>query len=255
MLTEQRKTLLLRRLAADGRIVAKDLAQELDLSNDTIRRDLRELAAAGKLQRVHGGALPSAPAEANLYERHTIASESKKRVGQVAAGLIKPNSVIIMDGGTTTLQLIKYLRLDIECTVVSHSPNTATALRDHSKVNVIMIGGTLYRHSMVNVGAAAIEAMSKIRADYYFMGVTGVSIEEGFTTGDLEEACVKRALSERAAETIVLASEEKLGAASPYQIMPIENAAGIVLHDNLVDKKVQPLVKALKRLRLDIYSA
>jgi len=251
MLTEQRKTLLLQRLATDGRLVAKNLAQELDLSDDTIRRDLRELAAAGKLQRVHGGALPSAQAEADLNARHTIASESKKRVGKVAAGLIKANSVIIMDGGTTTLQIVSHLAQDIKCTVITHSPSVAVALSKHLSVNVIMIGGVLYRHSMVSVGAAAIEAMSHIRADCYFMGVTGVSINEGLSTGDLEEACVKRALSERAAETIVLASEEKLGAASPYSIKPIEKVTGIVLHG----KKAQPMIKALKRMRLDVYRA
>jgi len=254
MLTKQRKSLLLQRLSADGKIVAKDLAQELNLSDDTIRRDLRELAAAGKLQRVHGGALPVAQAEADLNARQAIASESKKSVGSIAAGLVKTNSVIILDGGTTTLQLIKHLPVDITCTVVTHSPNVAVALINHASVEVIMIGGVLYRHSMVNVGAAAMEAMSHIRADYYFMGVTGVSTEEGLTTGDLEEACIKRALSERAAETIVLASEEKLGAASPYKIMLIEKASGIVLHGKLRNKKVQGLVKALKRMHLDVYT-
>jgi len=251
MLTKQRKTLLLQRLAADGKIVAKELAAELDLSDDTIRRDLRELAAAGKLQRVHGGALPSAVAEADLMTRHSIASDSKKRVGQVAASLINTNSVIILDGGTTALQIINHLSIDIECTVVTHSPTVAVALSNHLSVKVIMIGGVLYRHSMVNVGAAAVEAMSHIRADYYFMGVTGIRMDEGLSTGDLEEACVKRALSERAAETIVLASEEKLDAASPYKIMPVENAAGVVLHG----KHTQSLVKALKRFRVDVYLA
>lgn len=251
MLTKQRKSLLLERLASDGKIVAKELAREFGLSDDTIRRDLRELALDGKLQRVHGGALPCAPAEADLSARQIIASASKKRVGKIAAGLIKPNSIVIMDGGTTTLQMICCLPLDIACTVVTHSPSIAVALSNHTAVKVVMIGGVLYRHSMVNVGAAAIDSMSRIRADCYFMGVTGVSVEEGLSTGDLEEACVKRALSERAAETIVLASEEKLGVASPYVIMPIEKATGIVLHG----ESVQPLVKSLKQMRLDVYTA
>jgi len=251
MLTKQRKSLLLERLASDGRIVAKELALEFGLSDDTIRRDLRELAAAGKLQRVHGGALPSAPAEADLIARQAIASVSKKRVGKVAAGLIKPNSVVIVDGGTTTLQMINHLPLDVACTVVTHSPSVAMALTEHLAIKVVMIGGVLYRHSMVNVGSAAIEAMSHIRADCFFMGVTGVSIEEGLSTGDLEEAHVKRALSQRAAETIVLASDEKLGVASPYVIMPVNKATGIVLSDR-PEKK---LAKALTRLQLDVYTA
>lgn len=112
-----------------------------------------------------------------------------------------------------------------------------------------MIGGVLFRHSMVNVGAAAIESMSHIRADCYFMGVTGVSVEGGLSTGDLEEAYIKRALSERAAETIVLASEEKLGVASPYVVMPLENATGVILDG----EKARSIVGALKRMTLDVH--
>lgn len=249
MLTQQRKSLLLEKLVTDGRIVAKELAQELGLSNDTIRRDLRELAAEGRLQRVHGGALPAAMAEADLNARQHIASASKQRVGKTAAGLINPHSVIILDGGTTALQLVRHLPIDCAFTVVTHSPSIAVALSDHLLVKVIMIGGVLFRHSMVNVGAAAIESMSHVRADCYFMGVTGVSIDEGLSTGDLEEAHVKRALSERAAETIVLASEEKLGVASPYVVMPLEKATGIVLNG----KTTPSFVSALKRQGLDVH--
>jgi DeoR/GlpR family transcriptional regulator of sugar metabolism len=94
----------------------------------------------------------------------------------------------------------------------------AVELADHVGVEVIMIGGRLYRHSMVNVGAAAIEALSHIRADLYFMGVTGVHPEAGLSTGDLEEAYIKRSLAARAAETVVLASAEKLNTASAFMI-------------------------------------
>ena len=251
MLTKQRKSLLLERLSVDGRIVAKDLAQELGLSDDTIRRDLRELATEGLLQRVHGGALPAAPAAADLNVRRGIASASKQRVGKVAAGLIKSNSVVIIDGGTTALQIVRHLPLDAVCTVVTHSPTIAVALANHASITVIMIGGVLFRHSMVNIGAAAIESMSHIRADCYFMGITGVSIEEGLSTGDLEEAHIKRAFSERSAETIVLASEEKLAVASPYMVMPLEKATGIVLNG----KKPRTFFSALKSQGLDVHLA
>lgn len=249
MLTEQRKTLLLNRLASDGRIIAKELAQELGLSDDTIRRDLRELASKGFLQRVHGGAMPCAPAEADFVARQQIASDSKQCVGKVAAGLIRSNSVVILDGGTTTLQIVRHLPLDLSCTVVSHSPSIAIALANHIHVTVIMIGGVLFRHSMVGVGAGAIESISHIRADCYFMGVTGVSIDEGLSTGDLEEAHVKRALCGRAAETIILASEEKLNVASPYVVMPLVEATGIVL-DGATNAQ---MVRAFKRVGLDVH--
>ncbi len=229
MLTKERKAHLLDLLAREGKIEAKAVAHALGLSDDTIRRDLRELATAGKLQRVHGGALPKARAEADLPARATIAGRSKQQVGKMAASLIKPGQVVIIDGGTTALQLIQHLPPDQPITVVTHSPIVAVALEHYPAITIVMIGGVLYRHSMVNTGAASIEAMSHIFADTYFMGVTGVDVQAGLTTGDLEEAYVKKALSKRAADTIVMASSEKLSVASPYVIMPLSNASGIVM--------------------------
>lgn len=229
MLTTERKAHLLKLLKRDGRLEAKDVAAELGLSDDTIRRDLRELAASGKLQRVHGGALPKSPAEADLAARSSIASESKQQVGKTAAALIQPEQVVIIDGGTTALQLVNNLPRDQRNTVVTHSPVVAVALEPFLSITVIMIGGTVFRHSMVNVGASAIEAMSHIRADIYFMGVTGVDVEAGLSTGDLEEAHIKQALSRRSADTVVLASAEKLEVASPYVVMPLQQASAIVL--------------------------
>ena len=251
MLTRQRKNLILERLASDGRIVAKALAAELALSEDTIRRDLRELARAGRLQRVHGGALPTAPAEADLVARSAIASASKCAVGRAAAALIEPDQVIILDGGTTTLQLVAHLPLDRPLTVVTHSPSIAVALAAHHAVRVVMIGGQLYRHSMVNVGAAAIDAMSHVRADGFFMGVTGIDPDAGLSTGDLEEAHVKRALRRRAAETIVLASAEKLNVASSYVVMALGEASGVVLDADAP----KPFVTSMRRAGLDVHRA
>ncbi len=225
------------------------MAAELGLSDDTIRRDLRELAAAGMLQRVHGGALPKSPAEADLDARKSIASGSKQEIGKTAAGLIKPDQVVIVDGGTTAMQLVKNLRQDQKNTIVTHSPTIAVALSPYPLITVIMIGGTLFRHSMVNIGAATVEAASHIHADTFFMGVTGVDVKAGLSTGDLEEAYVKRALSLRAADTIVMASSEKLQVASPYVVMPLEKASGIVLEKNTSS----PFKKLMKQSGLDVF--
>lgn len=251
MLTQERKAYLLERLKQEGRIEAKSVAAELGLSNDTIRRDLRELASAGELQRVHGGALPKSPAEADLNARHGIASQSKREVGKIAAKLIQPDQVVIIDGGTTALQLIRHLPKNQKNTIVTHSPSIAVALELYASITVIMIGGILFRHSMVNVGATTIDAMSHVHADTYFMGVTGVDVGAGLSTGDLEEAHVKKALSLRAADTIVLASAEKLMVASSYVVMPLDNASGIVL-DSATPKSFTTL---MRKSGLEVYTA
>lgn len=229
MLTSQRKAHLLKVLKTQGQIVAKQLSEELGLSEDTIRRDLRELSAEGLLQRVHGGALPASPAVADLAGRQQIAPDAKIAIGRAAAKMIQPGQVVIVDGGTTALQLAKHLPSELRATVVTHSPSIAVALADHSGIEVIMLGGKLYKHSMVAVGAAAIEAISRIRADLYFMGATGIHLEAGLSTGDLEEAHIKRALIASAAETHVLASLEKIGAASPYAIAPLASVDGLIV--------------------------
>lgn len=201
--------MILEKLGAEGQVQSKALSMLFDVSEDTIRRDLRELAAEGRLQRVHGGALPSSSAIAPYAERQSVKMDAKKRVARKGAQLISSGQVVIVDGGTTTSELITFFPPDLRITVVTHSPSIALGLVDHPSIEVILIGGRLYKHSIVAVGAAAIEGIENIHADLFFMGVTGIHPEAGLTTGDFEEACIKRAFSGRAAETVVLASRKR----------------------------------------------
>ncbi len=243
VLTSQRKQHLLEVLRRTGRIVAKDLSEELGTSEDTIRRDLRELAAEGLLQRVHGGALPASPAMGDFAARLTVATEDKQRIGRAAAALVRPGQVVILDGGTTAVQIARHFSPELRATVVTHSPTIAVELVAHRSVEVILIGGKLFKHSVVAVGAPAIENIRRIHADTYFMGVTGIHPDVGLTTGDFEEAHVKRALSESAAETIVLASPEKLNAVSPYVIAPVAEIAGMIVAAKTKQKVLAPFAR------------
>lgn len=241
MLTAQRKQLILRRLEANGQIVAGELAMELGTSEDTIRRDLRELAQQGRLQRVHGGALPASAATGDLRVRQQVSTDDKQALGRHGAQLIKPGQVVMLDGGTTAIQVARQLPADLRATVITHSPNVAVELAAHRHVEIIVLGGRLFRHSMVNVGAAVIEAASRFRADLFIMGVTGVHPEAGLSTGDAEEADVKRALHARAAETVVLASSEKLLSASAFVIAPMKALSLLVVPEGTPAKTVKAL--------------
>jgi len=244
MLTRQRKQHILSVLQRDGHVVAKALSDELGLSEDTIRRDLRELAAEGLLQRVHGGALPVAAAEADLAGRQQLVPDEKVAIGRAAARLVRPGQVVFIDGGTTAVQLARHLPKNLRATVVTHSPPVAAELVSHAAVEVVLIGGRLFKHSMVAVGAAAMAAIARIHADTYFMGVTGVHAEAGLTTGDMEEAEIKRALMAAAAETVVLASSEKLGAASAWMVNPVGAAASLLVSPDAPAQALAPLRKA-----------
>jgi DeoR/GlpR family transcriptional regulator of sugar metabolism len=244
MLTSQRKKLILTRLGEDGQIIAKELAAELGTSEDTIRRDLRELALSGKLQRVHGGALRSSAATGNLQVREQVSPQEKIALGRFGASKIQSGQVVILDGGTTAIQVARHLEVSLRATIVTHSPNVAVELANHAFVEIIVLGGRLFRHSMVNIGAAVIDSASRLRADLYFMGVTGVHPDAGLSTGDAEEAAVKRALHERAAETIVLASTEKLMAASAFVVTPLQDASLLVVPAKTSQRTIRSLETA-----------
>jgi DeoR/GlpR family transcriptional regulator of sugar metabolism len=143
------------------------------------------------------------------------------------------------------------LPLDLRATVVTHSPTIAVALQEHPTIEVILIGGRLFKHSVVTVGAAAVDAISRIRADTFFMGVTGIHPDAGLSTGDMEEAHIKRALSTAAAETHVLVTAEKVNAASPYVICALSEVDGVV-----VERRVaKSVLDAYRKLKLAVVRA
>jgi DeoR/GlpR family transcriptional regulator of sugar metabolism len=228
MLQATRRELLLDRLRRDRRLIAKDIAAELDLSEDSIRRDLRELAHEGLLVRVYGGAVPSSPAVGDYAARVEIAPGSKARVARMAAAMIAPGSTVILDGGTSTLGVVHELSRSLACTIVTHSPTIAAALLDH-EADVLLLGGRLFKHSAVAMGVEAVETARRVNADLFLLGVTGIHHEAGLTTGDSEEAAMKRTLASRAAETFVLGSIEKVGAVSPHQVLPLDEVAGLIV--------------------------
>jgi DeoR/GlpR family transcriptional regulator of sugar metabolism len=136
--------------------------------------------------------------------------------------------------------MVEQLPATLRATIVTHSPSIAAALVEHPLLEIILIGGRLFKHSVVTVGAAAIEGIAHVRADSFFLGVTGLHAEVGLTTGDAEEAAVKRALMHASAETIVLASREKIGAASPYLIGPVHGVSTIVTEKSVPKSALAP---------------
>ncbi|MET7756894.1 DeoR/GlpR family DNA-binding transcription regulator [Streptomyces sp. NPDC005389] len=240
MLAAERRDHLLELLAREGKIVAKDVAAGLGISEDSVRRDLRDLASEGLCQRVYGGALPVSPAVADYRTRRSVAPDGKRKVAAVAAGLVRPGGAVILDGGTTALAVVHALPRDLACTVITHSPTIAAALIDHPQVEVFLIGGRIYKHSAVACGAAAVEAAQNVSADLCLLGVTGVHPDAGLTTGDAEEAAMKRALAARAADTYVLASSEKVGTASRFRVLPWGETSGLITdadpHDPVIEQ-------------------
>lgn len=248
MLTSERKRLILDTLRRDGRVVAKTLATELGLSEDTIRKDLRDLAAEGLLARVHGGALPLSVTLPDLSARTRIATDEKRRLGRAAAALIEPEAMVFFDGGTTNAEIIRALPETATFSAVTHSPTIASELQRLPSVEVVLIGGRLYRHSMVAVGVEAAEAIGRLRPDLFFMGATAVDGLAGFSTGDVEEAAIKRLIHRQAHATWLLMTQEKIGMRSPVTVMPVREAAGVVIDRAVTDDETAVFGEAGVRL-------
>ncbi|TWD48238.1 DeoR family transcriptional regulator [Agrobacterium vitis] len=231
MLTSQRKSLILSRLQRDGRVLAKDIASELEVSEDTIRRDMRDMAAAGLLSRVHGGALPISPDLPDFSTRKSFATAEKRALAARAVSLIQPQQMIFLDGGTTNAEIARLLPQNFGLTIITHSPTIAMELENRSDIEVILIGGRLYRHSMVAVGALASEAISRLRPNLFFLGATALHPQHGATTGDAEEAAIKRLITSISAETWLCLTADKLDMLSPCQIVPLSGLSGVIVKD------------------------
>ncbi|HWF35053.1 MAG TPA: DeoR/GlpR family DNA-binding transcription regulator [Solirubrobacteraceae bacterium] len=240
MLTDERRALILDRLRTQGRVLAADLTAELEVSSDTIRRDLRELHEAGLLRRVHGGALPRHGDAAPFATRQGRAPEAKASIARKAAEIVRDGQVVVLDGGTTTLELARALPDELRASVITTSPPIALALADHPRLEVTVVGGTLRPNALVTVGAAAVEALKVIRADVVFLGVCGLHPEIGVTTDNLEERHVKAAMIDGAAEVVALADHDKLGTAMPVVVAPLSAVTQLVTDADVDEEALAP---------------
>ena len=240
MLTEERRELILERLRSDGKVVAAELSSLLAVSPDTVRRDLRELAEAGQLRRVHGGALPAAVGARPYSVRRTQAPAAKAAIARATGGLLRAGQVILLDAGTTTLEVARHLPPELEATVITNSPPIAVALADHPSIEVTVLGGTLEKDAHALVGAATIEALRSVRADVLVLGVCSLHPEVGITVTDLEESYVKRAMIANAAEVVAVSSAEKLGSAAPYVVGPLDELTHLVTERSCAAEQLAP---------------
>jgi DeoR/GlpR family transcriptional regulator of sugar metabolism len=228
MLTAERRRVILDRLDQRGKVVAAELVELLDVSEDTVRRDLRELSAQGLLHRVHGGALPAPPPLGGFTERLQLAPERKAALAEAALPLLEGADVIILDGGTTAAELARRLPRERACTVLTNSPPVASALAAHPRAEVVLLGGRLLKREQVTVGAATVDALRRVRADVAVLGVCSLHPDAGVTALEREEAEVDRAMVASAGEVVALASADKLGTVSPWVVAELADVTHVV---------------------------
>lgn len=226
MLKHERLEYILERLQADKKIDAATLSHELQISEATIRRDLTELDMLGKIRKVHGGAI-LAPYP-SFQQRAHIHQEIKIEIAKKALPLLQNGQVIMIDGGTTNLQLVKMIPADFQATIVTNSPTIAQQFNYHPQIQIILIGGQYFKPNDVLIGTAACEMIRDIHADICFLGICSLHPAQGITTHFYEEAQVKKSMVFSSQYIVALTNADKLGQCDSFKICNIQEIHTIV---------------------------
>jgi DeoR/GlpR family transcriptional regulator of sugar metabolism len=227
-LPRERQQLILERLRREGKVVAAELAQEFRVSEDSIRRDLRDLASQGLCRRVYGGAL-LAPHVAPLGERHNERVELKRNLGRVAASLVSEGQILFLDAGSTNTALAKALPDHHGLTVVTNAPDVALAVLGRPGFDVVLLGGKLDPRIGGAIGSRTLRQAQDIRADVCFPGVCAIDPRSGLWTIDEEETMFKQAIIEASGETVAIATPDKLVASATHHTAPITAITHLVV--------------------------
>lgn len=213
MYAPERQQQILRLARERGRVDVPGLAEEFNVTQETVRRDLKALDRAGLLHRVHGGAIPAGRLdfEPGLAERDAVAADEKDRIARAALAELPAEGSVILDAGTTTSRLAAAIPLDSPLTVVTHALPIAARLADYPELTIHLVGGRLRHRTQAAVEAWALRAIGEIHADVLFLAANGFSPDGGLTTPDLAESAVKQAMIAAARRVVLLADSGKYG--------------------------------------------
>ncbi|HTN37450.1 MAG TPA: DeoR/GlpR family DNA-binding transcription regulator [Arachidicoccus sp.] len=213
----ERHAFIIKEINLHNKVFSSELSNKLKVSEDTIRRDLAELADAGEIIKVHGGALSKSyhyPIQQNL----AYAQDAKKAIGKKATRLIRPGMTVLTEAGTTMLEMIRQIPDDLEATFFTVSPLMALELAAHPLLTVILIGGQIDMSSQINIGEKPISELSEINVDLCFLGAHGMDAIGGLTEKEWRVAQVKKAMIRASGQLAIITITEKLNSLLPMKL-------------------------------------
>jgi len=217
MLKRERHSLIIKEVNLHNKVLSSDLALQLNVSEDTIRRDLNEMDEAGEIVKVHGGAL-SRSYHYPFRHADVYAADAKKKIAQKAINLIKDGMVVLTGGGTTMIEMVSVLPKTLTATIFTISPLVALQLADHPLITVILIGGQFSKNSQVCVGPQVTGYLNEIRFDICFLGTNGISLGDGVTDSDLDIVQVKKAMIKASNKLAIMCIAEKLNSSQRMRV-------------------------------------
>src|SRR4051812_23150723 len=237
MYAEERQQAIAQLVAERGRLSVNVLAEEYDVTTETVRRDLSTLERMGLVRRVHGGAVPAdslAVIESGLLERDAAHTAEKERIARAALELLPPSgATVLLDAGTTTHRLASLLPRDHRLTVVTHAVPVAARLAGHPQIELHLLPGRVRPTTQAAVGADTVAALASFRADVVFLGTNGLTVSHGLSTPDRDEAATKRAMVTSARRVVCLADSSKIGTESPLRFAALAEVDVLVTDDGL----------------------
>ncbi|MGC1550205.1 MAG: DeoR/GlpR family DNA-binding transcription regulator [Rhodanobacter sp.] len=242
-LPQERQQLILQRLRSHGRVVAAELSAEFNVSEDSIRRDLRDLAAQGLCKRVYGGALPLSVVASTLKQRRGEHAGRKQALARKAATLVRQGQILLIDAGSTNAAIAAFLPERFGLTVVTNAPDIAQILLEREGFEILLIGGRIDVRIGAAVGAQALQEVQRVRADLCFPGACAIEADNGLWGFDSEEVLLKRAMIEASGETAIVVTSDKLGTVATHRVAPLSDVQHLVLeHD--VDRATRAVFTA-----------
>jgi DeoR/GlpR family transcriptional regulator of sugar metabolism len=217
MLKRERQAYILHHVNLHNKVLCTDL-QHLNVSDDTIRRDLQELADAGKLIKVHGGALSPSFHNGLQTSKEAYSYDQKKIIAQKAASLIKDGMFVLTGGGTTIIELARALPASLHATFISGSIPVIYEYMNHPNIDVIVIGDKILKNSKITVGLEAVSRIRQLKADLCFLGINALNLENGVSDNDWDVVQIKKAMVESSQKLICLTIAEKLNTQQPLQV-------------------------------------
>jgi DeoR/GlpR family transcriptional regulator of sugar metabolism len=240
MLKRERQAYILHQVNLHNKVLSTDLSVHINVSDDTIRRDLHELAEAGKLIKVHGGALSPSFHNGLHTSKEVYSYQQKKIIAQKAASLIKDGMFVITGGGTTIIELARALPQSLNATFISGSIPAIYEYMHHPNIDVIVIGDKISKNSKITVGLEAISRIRQIKADLCFMGINALNLENGVSDNDWDVVQIKKAMVESSQKLVCLTIAEKINSQQPIQVCESSKIDILITELNSEDPLLQP---------------
>jgi DeoR/GlpR family transcriptional regulator of sugar metabolism len=244
MLKRERQAYIVHQVNLHNKVLSNTLSSQIEVSEDTIRRDLLELEEKGKLIKVHGGALSHAFNDISYPSKKIYSQDSKKIIGEKAARLIKDGMFVLTGGGTTIIEMARCLPVTLSATFISGSIPAIVEYMHHPLIDVIVIGDKLSKNSKITLGADAIARIKTLKPDLCILGINALDMQHGITDSDWDVVQLKQAMIEASQKVVCLTISEKINSTQPIKVCDLKKVDTLITELPKDHPLLQPYVAA-----------